>query len=40
MVKQVLQEFANLSGLKVNPEKITFFCSGVSIKMKQQLFVV
>lgn len=37
VIKKVFKEFANLSGLKANPEKSTVFCSGVSIQMKQQL---
>jgi hypothetical protein len=32
----VLQEFDDLSGLKANPEKSTFYCSGVSQLMKEQ----
>jgi hypothetical protein len=36
-VKEALLEFENISGLKVNPSKSSFFCSGVSSRMKSLL---
>jgi hypothetical protein len=33
-IKVALSEFENLSSLKANPSKSSFFCSGVSNRMK------
>jgi hypothetical protein len=37
IIKAALLEFENLSGLKVNPSKSSFFCSGVSDRVKYAL---
>jgi hypothetical protein len=37
VIKAALLEFENLSGLKVNPSKSSFFCSGVSERVKHVL---
>jgi hypothetical protein len=36
-IQKVLKEFESLSGLKVNPEKSTLFCAGVSLSVKAQI---
>jgi DNA repair protein RadC len=38
VVKEVLQEFATLSGLKANPSKSNMFCAGINGGEKQRDF--
>jgi hypothetical protein len=37
IVKAALLEFERISGLKANPSKSSFFCSGISVRMKDHL---
>jgi hypothetical protein len=37
IVKNVLGEFEELSGLKANPSKSTVFCAGVPVDLKHDL---
>jgi hypothetical protein len=37
VIKQVLLEFENLSGLKANPDKSSLFCSGASRVVKDHI---
>jgi hypothetical protein len=39
-IKEVLSEFEELSRLKANPAKSSFFCSGISYEVKKGLLVI
>ena len=36
-IKKVIKEFADLSGLRANPAKSSFYCASVSPRMQEQL---